>query len=238
MLRVVVGTVTVAPRFRGPPESGNGGYVAGLVAGFCTGATEVRLVAPPPLSRALGVHRLGDGVVELRDGEAPVAVARPAELDLEVPPAPGWDEAREAATRFVAREQHHFPGCFVCGPDRAADDGLCVHPGAVRPGLVAAPWRPHASLAKGSGLVAPEYLWAALDCPGYFAAAPDLPLMLLGTLTARVDGCVAVGEPCVVAGWALGAEGRRRLAGTAVYAADGACVARAAATWIELRGSA
>jgi hypothetical protein len=42
-------TITIARRFRGPPNSGNGGYVCGMLARYITGAAEVTLRAPPPL---------------------------------------------------------------------------------------------------------------------------------------------------------------------------------------------
>ena len=35
--------------------------------------------------------------------------------------------------------------------------------------MLAAPWVPHASLDDGTGRVATEFLWAALDCAGAFA---------------------------------------------------------------------
>ena len=42
-------TLTIARRFNGPPESGNGGYVCGAFA-FAAGIDlRVRLLAPPPL---------------------------------------------------------------------------------------------------------------------------------------------------------------------------------------------
>jgi len=39
-------TLTVARRFCGPPTSGNGGYVSGLVAGLIGGPATVTLKAP------------------------------------------------------------------------------------------------------------------------------------------------------------------------------------------------
>ena len=69
--------------------------------------------------------------------------------------------------------------------------------------MLAAPWVPHASLDDGAGRVAPEFLWAALDCAGAFAVMEDLEQpIILGELSARLDGELAIGEPC----------GRRRLA--------------------------
>jgi hypothetical protein len=55
--------------------------------------------------------------------------------------------------------------------------------------------------------------------------------MLLGRITARLAGRVRVGERCVVIGWPIGAEGRKRFAGTAVFGADGALRGIARAVW-------
>ena len=38
-----------AARFNGPADSGNGGYCAGVIAGFVDGPAEVSLRAPVPL---------------------------------------------------------------------------------------------------------------------------------------------------------------------------------------------
>ena len=46
-------TMTIPRRFRGPPNSGNGGYVCGMLARNIAGAAEVTLRAPPPLETAL-----------------------------------------------------------------------------------------------------------------------------------------------------------------------------------------
>jgi hypothetical protein len=231
-------TLTIDPRFRGPPESGNGGYVAGLLGAFVTGPAEVRLLKPPPLATALEVAMLDDDAVELRLGPTTLAIARYADVDLEVPPAPTPAAAAEATQRYAGHARHIFPGCFVCGTEREAGDGLRIHAGPLQAGAfdgVAAPWTPDASLAGTRGRVRPEYLWAALDCPGYFAVARDSRVMLLGSLAVRIDRPVAAGEPCVVIGWRIDGEGRRQRAGTALYGADGECVARAVATWVEPR---
>ena len=44
---------SIAERFRGPPRSGNGGYVCGRVARHWAGPATVRLKAPPPLETGL-----------------------------------------------------------------------------------------------------------------------------------------------------------------------------------------
>lgn len=233
-------SVTIDPRYCGPPGSGNGGYVCGLLASFAPDVREVRLAVPPPLGVPLDVLANDDDVLELRHGDALVATARSSVVELDVPPAPSHAAAAQASTRYAGLREHAFPGCFVCGPARAPGDGLRVFAGpdgrlADGRALYASPWRPDASLAGTRGHVRPEFQWAVLDCPGYFAVAAGARKMLLGSLTARVDRPVSVGEDCVVAAWALGSEGRKHRAATALYGADGECVARGLAVWIELK---
>ena len=53
--------LTIPKRFRGPPESGNGGYVAGVFAEqlqlSADQGIEITLRAPIPLDKTLTVHR-------------------------------------------------------------------------------------------------------------------------------------------------------------------------------------
>jgi hypothetical protein len=48
--------LVIAPRFCGPPDSGNGGYVCGLIAGRLGEQTEMTLRAPPPLATPMTVE--------------------------------------------------------------------------------------------------------------------------------------------------------------------------------------
>lgn len=229
--------IVIEPRFRGPPESANGGYACGRIAVELGLPVAVRLLAPPPLATTLALREDGQrNRWLLLDGERPVAEARPAGVAIDVPAPPSHEAAVEAARRCPGLVHHPLPTCFVCGPQRAPGDGLRIFAGPVegRP-LVAAPWVPDDSLADGRGRVRPEFVWAALDCPGFFAAPLGGSLALLGELAARIEGPVLPGERCVVIGWPVASEGRKHRTGTAVFAADGRLVARAEATWVVLR---
>lgn len=229
-------TVSIAPRFCGPPGSGNGGYVGGLLGAFAVEPLEVRLRSPIPLAVPLAITADEAGALALYDGERLLASAAPATLEFEVPAAIPEAAVVAAAANWRGTREHASAGCFVCGPGRR--DGLGLTPGPlVHEGLecVATPWRPDASLAGTRGRVRPEFLWAALDCPGYFAVVPDSRTMLVGSFTCRVDDVVAVGEHCTIVGWSLGGKGRKYRAATALYGDDGRCVARAVALWIEPR---
>lgn len=229
-------SLIVARRFCGPSASSNGGYFAGLVAGLASHTLAVRLLRPPPLGTELTAVTLPDGKIEVRYGDLLVGEASPAQLDLHVPDAPSYLDAVEASRHYAGFVAHRFPNCFVCGPQRTRGDGLRIFAGPVpRRELVAAPWVPDASLDRGDGKVRPEFMSAALDCPGYFSLCSDDRMMLLGQLTAHIDRLVHVGESCTVVGWKISSSGRKHEAGTAIFDGDGELCGRARAVWIEPR---
>jgi hypothetical protein len=228
--------ITIGARFCGPPESGNGGYVAGMLAGQSLAPVRVRLRKPPPLNASLVVHPLENGRLELKRDDELIAEAERYQVELQAPAAPAYVDALDASRGYSGFKHHPYPGCFVCGPQRSRGDGLRIFPGAWGDGgMVAAPWMPDASLCGADGKVCSEFIWAALDCPGYFAAARDGRQMLLGEIAARIDRRVHAAESCVVVGWKLERDGRKHFVGTALYDDDGEPCARALATWIEVR---
>jgi hypothetical protein len=225
--------VVIDRRFRGPPNSGNGGYSCGVLGDQFDDVATVTLRRPPPLDIPLQLVK-EEGHVRLLDGDSLVGGAVPDTLDVAVPIAPGVDEARAASVGYVGFRDHPFPTCFVCGPDRAPGDGLRIFPGRMTGNsLVAAAWEPDGSLAGRSDLVHRRHVWAALDCPSYFAL-PGRPLALLGRLTAQIDRLPEVAEPLVVIGWPLGSDGRKHYAGSALADARGDVLAHAVATWVEI----
>lgn len=226
-------TLRIPRQFRGPPESGNGGYTCGLLARSLGGTVEVTLRAPPPLDEPL---ELVEGErLELKQGPTTIASAEAHGLELDTPPAISFEEATDCATRYAGHERHFFPECFTCGPGRTEDDGLRIFSGAVEgaEGRVAAPWIPHDAMADPSGRIPTEIVWAALDCPGYFAAALGEPAVL-GRMTAGPVAPVEAGEHLVVIGWSIGRSGRKRTAGTALYDETGTLRGCALQTWISL----
>jgi hypothetical protein len=199
---------------------------------------EVSLRSPPPLDTSLEVLR-DDGRVTLHDGETLVAEGGPSELLLDVPDAVPADEV--AAAQELGRERwsagHPFPTCLVCGPGRA--DGLRIFPAALsgRDDLFGALWTPDESLDDGTGLVRPELVWAALDCPtsagvGNWNAGPAI---VLASLTARLGCPVRVGEPHTILSWKLGQDGRKRCGAAALYDSTGTFTCASRALWVELR---
>jgi len=227
-------TLTIRSRFCGPAGAANGGYLAGLLAARLGGEAEVTLRQAVPLERPAVVEVSGSDRLVLRAGDAVLVEAARTSVDVTTPAPVSLAEAEAGAGRFPRFVAHPIPRCFVCGPQRAAGDGLRIFPGPVEGrDVVAAPWTPDASLAGPDGATRPEFLWAALDCTGAFAVnEPPRGLALLGRLAARVVGRVPVGEACVVMGWSLGAEGRKLHAGTAIFSPRGELCAAARATWI------
>jgi len=232
--------LVISSRFCGPPKSGNGGYVCGKLAAHVPGCASVRLKAPPPLETELRIE-VRDSEARLLHGASVIGEAKASALDLAPPAAPSFAEAEQAAESYPGFARHPFPRCFVCGPQRAHGDGLRIFPGSIASrSMVAAPWVPDPSLGNGSNAVSREFLWSVLDCTSGFAVlpVPEGKAILLGELCAHIDGSVASGEKCVVIGWPLQVDGRKRIAGSAVFAESGRLVALGRATWIEVSSSA
>jgi hypothetical protein len=238
----VTETLTIEPRFNGPPDSGNGGYTCGRLAQYVDGPAEVTLRLPPPIGRPLEVAGSDDGVV-LRDAESIVAEARPTAVEANAPPPVARAEAALAAedSPFLEVDMHPFPTCFVCGPKRTRGDGLRIFAGPVAErDVFAAPWTPDPGLAGADGQVPPEIVWAALDCPTSVPVANDpgaeeFRPIVLARLAVDILAPVPAGQPQTIVSWPIALDGRKRHAGAALHGADGELRAVARALWIELK---
>lgn len=233
--------LTIAARFMGPAGSGNGGYVCGRLASYVDvtqGQVSVSLRLPPPLEKPLVVTH-GNSGASLLDGKHLVAETRPGAFDGVPPEAVTLDAARDAETRYRGLGHHPFPTCFVCGTARTAGDGLCLSPGAQEIGRTACVWTPDQSLdEEGSGRVAPEFVWSALDCPGGWASDLEARPLVLGTMTAVCNHPVTIGGDYVVVGQLVAEEGRKAFTATALYDEDGRLLARAEHVWIAVDAAA
>src|ERR687895_1177751 len=219
------GLVRFDRRYRGPEGSANGGYAAGTLAAFLDGPVEVTLRLPPPLERDLAVEER-DGRLVLLDGEAIVAEAVPADVELDVPPPVSFEEARSASAGYVPFGADTFRGCFSCGALREEGDGLRILPGRLPDGrTVAAPWR-----AREPSVAV---VWAAIDCSGAYAIGGEgRGETVLGRMAARIERLPREGERCVVVGWPRGEDGRKLYAGTALYSEAGKLLAGGRETWV------
>ncbi len=227
-------SLEIARRFHGPPNSGNGGYVAGRLAAYVEPDAEVRLRVPPPLEKPLRVEQVSDQEAKLWDGETLVAEAKTKPFEIEVPPCPDYDAVKENSRGYS--KDHPFPSCFVCGFERDEGDGLRIFPISLGHGdIVAATWEPDASLGDADGRIKPEFIWSALDCPGAFPFMTAQNPVVLGSLSARAEAELRVGERYIALGWSLSVDGRKYTSGTALYSEAGELVARARAIWIEIQ---
>jgi hypothetical protein len=232
--------LVIERRFRGPPESAQGGYAAGVVAERVAGpSAAVTLRAPPPLERPLSRRSGDDGAVALLDGERLLAGGAPADLRLEVPDAPSPADARVAAAASPWLERHPFPGCFGCGPDRSQDEAIAVTMGPLAgTDRFAGSWTPLREFAGEDGAVTPLFAWAALDCPTAPPVVPVGATSVLGRLTARLVAPIRPERPHTVVAWPIGHEGRKHRGGAAIHGPDGELCAYSEGLWIELRDPA
>jgi hypothetical protein len=237
-----IGSITIEQRFHGPPNSANGGYACGRIAAFIDGPAEVTLRRPPPLDTEMAVRAGPGDSVELYDGDTLIGSGRPADFTVRAMDVPTFDEAALAASRSFDASRHPLPTCFVCGPQRDIGDGLRIHPGPVDAadaewrGILAAPWIPDANLADESGVVRPEFIWAALDCPTAYASSDQdgMRIILLGRQCVRIIRRPASLARCVITARQTGQDGRKYYAEAALSDEQGRRLAECRATWIEV----
>jgi hypothetical protein len=217
----------VPSRFNGPPTSGQGGYPSALLAAQLDLPSAVSLRRPVPLDEEIEVSVDGD-VARALDAAGELVAEAIATTTLERWNGPTVDlhRARAAAARFRPVPDGTFDRCFVCGRARH-DDGFGVFPGAVEgTDLVAAPWTPPAWAGDDDGVVRPELVWGALDCPGYFAIhGDDLAVAFLARMQAELLAPIEVGVEYVAIGRPLRRDGRKGFAATAIATADGEVLA-------------
>lgn len=227
--------VTIPAQFNGPDHSGNGGYVAGLIAREVgAGPVTSTLRIPPPLDVALSFERDGDEVRLLTAGGAVVGSASPGEFAREVPAVPTARQAEAGLADYIGFKHHPFDRCFTCGTARDEGDGLRLFTGPIGDGRTAAPWTPHASFGVDDGRLDVPITWAALDCPGGWAADFSAQTMVLGRMTAEVLRAPEAGEPLLSVGELSARDGRKFSTATALYTVDGELLGRAEQIWIEV----
>ena len=229
-------SLVIPARFNGPPDSGHGGYSAGLGASLVDGPAEVSLRAPPPLETPMAVERRPDGSAVVLLDDQLVMEARPAAVDVQAPEAVCVEDARAATAGSPFLDANHpFPTCFACGPERPEGDGLRLFAGRVAGrDLFAVPWTPAAEFGT-DGSVDSLFVWAALDCPSSGPAMGGGAPIVLASLAADVRAPVRAGEPHVIGAWEIGREGRKRHTGVALWDETGSVRALGKALWIELR---
>jgi hypothetical protein len=213
------------------------------VASYLDGPAAVSLRRPVPLDEELEV-RIERGQAGVRgdaeraggvDHVAARAYDAAGELVIEAIAAPSlarWDapavsleQARAAAARFASPAEGTFDHCFVCGRARH-DDGFGIFLGPVEgTDLVAAPWTPP-GWSAADGIVLPEFVWSALDCPGYFAVfGIEGELAFLARQQSELLRPIHAGVEYVAVGRPLGRDRRKGFAATAILDPDGTVLA-------------
>jgi hypothetical protein len=226
--------MTIDPTFEGPPGAAHGGYACGRLAAHLGGDPEITLWRPVPVGTAIRLTQSPE-TIELHDGNVLLAAGTPTKLDEPEVAPPTFGEALAATASFPGLWGHPFPRCVGCGTRRTDAAALRIFPGPLgRRPLVAAVWYPGVGALTG-GFVRPEYAWAALDCPGGWAAIllghVDRPAVL-GRMAARVEPAIPAQNAYIVVGWLDGVSGRKLTAGTALFTRDGAVLGFSRQTWL------
>lgn len=226
--------VTISTQFNGPDRTGNGGYVAGLIAGElgADGPITSKLRIPPPLGVPLTWERNEAELLLMTTGGAVVGEARSGELRRDPPPCPTHDQAAAGLAAYPGFHQHPFDRCFTCGTKREEGDGLRLFTGPYDDGMTGAPWTPHEAFGGEDGTITTPVMWAALDCPGGWAADFTAHSMVLGLMTAEISRLPKAGEPCISVGRLYERDGRKFFTDTALYAEDGELLGHAEQVWI------
>jgi|TARA_B110000977_G_C11075559_1_gene491041 hypothetical protein len=244
-------SIIIESKFRGPPDSGNGGYISGAFARHLVSpddgvndAVQVTLRAPTPLDEPLQVITIDEKHLDVKNGDLLIAQVERAELSMNVPKPPEYDVAAAAVNgspslkpglnSVVPGGLGFHPICFCCGADVDATEGLRIFAAPVQ-GFdgVAAAWQPDPCFADEDGFLPSEIIWAALDCPGQFAFMKEgIRTGLLGRMTAEMLLPVAAAERIVIIGWCIAVEGKKHFAGTAMFNQQGECCAMSKQVWI------
>lgn len=228
--------VVIDQRFCGPKNSGNGGYSAGLFAQIMPDPAAVKLKRPPPLNTPIRLDTI-NGIAGARLGDDIIAEIEPSRVDIIPPPLPDDAAIQKAHDAFLsdAGDEHLLPFCFVCGNRRAHGDGLRLFTGPVEGSPVNADfWIPGSDLVGDDGLVRPEFLWAALDCPGAFAARIWPKITLLGRIAVDIRRRPAPGERLIAAAWKVRSDGRKHFADVVLLDEGRNIIAASNTLWIEL----
>jgi hypothetical protein len=228
--------IVIDPAFEGPPASAHGGYACGMLAPYLPADAEITLRTPVLLGTTLELAPYHGGLA-LHDGTTVVAEGASTRLANGAPEPPSFAEALAATASFPGLRSHPYPRCVGCGTGRTDAVALRVFPGPlIARDLVAAVWYPSTN-ATADGLIRPEFAWAALDCPGGWAAIRfgrvDRPAVL-GRMAARLLEPITAQSAHIVVGWLEGVSGRKLTAGSALYSRDGVLQGFSRQIWITL----
>jgi hypothetical protein len=112
--------VTIARQFCGPPNSGNGGYVCGMIAKALDGPAKAVLRAPVPLDIELALED-AEGAIQLSSAEGLlIGMAAPGDAAvLPEPPASAIRRENSESTRSASPAAWTAPRAMACGSSPA-----------------------------------------------------------------------------------------------------------------------
>jgi hypothetical protein len=238
--------IIIAKRFRGPPQSGNGGLVSGVFANLINpehnAGVEVTLRSPTPLGQPMRANVNPPGSAVVYQDSTVIAAIKPAHLALSIMKPPSRSVIKRAAPtsysllknlnpRFPSGTGFH-PGCFCCGADRTTGLGVFAAPVDDQ---VAALWPTKSAWADNGGFLPREFLWTAMDCPGQFAfLATGIKTGMLGRMTAQLYTLPKAGDELIITAWPIKIEGKKHFAGSAIFSSNQELIARAITVWVGL----
>ena len=233
----MVNELVIGIRYEGIPGVSLGGYLAGIAAKELGPSAAVALMKPVPPGSEVTLERSESQVVLRFDGEI-AATAAPAQLQTTAPAAVTAEEAERASARYPGFNHHFFPNCFTCGPNRLSGDGLRIFPGPVDGRFVVATrWQPPPAVWQADRAVASEFLWAALDCPAIwghvvYGGGEPFDRAVTGRLAQHQHAPVRGDAISIVIGWPIERQGRKIIAGAAIYSESGHLLVEARQTMI------
>lgn len=228
--------IRIPTAFNGLTDAAQGGIASGLFAQLVGGTATVRLLDRIPLEEDLEARLDRRGAASILCDGAVVATVTPTTSFRHDPPTrPTFEDALDAARRHPLRGiRHPFSDCVICSPSRADGLGVVFGTSPRVPDVLVAPLRPAPAFVT-DGMLRPEAIWGAMDCPSFPA---DLlrtrTLAVTGQLTAHLEREVSAAERLVVVGWRTGRGGRSHRAATAVLDEAGEVVASAETVWVEV----
>lgn len=229
-------TIRIANWCQGPTGFGQGGWTAQRLQAAIGQPVTVAIRRPIPLQTELQVLATASSwhLVDPKEPDAPILIATTWDADYASTPPVTVAAAAEASTRFPRRDDHPVPHCFSCGLE---PDSMRVHSGPLGDGRWATAWTvpDWANVDDGS---VQAVLWAAMDCAQGFYAGNDDGRSDSVTVQLAVEQLAPI-EPGVtyaIVAWQgtypRERDGRKRGAGGAAFADDGACVARSTSFWV------
>jgi hypothetical protein len=238
-------TLSIPSWAQGRAGLGQGGYACAMFEAAIGLPVSISLRGPIPLETEMVIISLDEGW-ELRHDDRVVMSASPRSIDFASTTPVTIAEAAAARERFpVTAHDHNAPHCLSCG---FGERTMRIWPGLLddhahgdrRTIRVATDWVPPTWAGDDDGFVNEALVWMALDCTSAFFVGqhPEPRQALTVQYAVDVMEPVRVGESYAVVGfdgnWPGGWDGRKRGAGSCVFASDGRQIARSDSFWVSI----